>query len=66
MSATIKFSKTIKAPCGVPTIPDSGRRARRDEMKEVETFIRAVGGKPMTPATKKRLAQAGCAGLPKD
>jgi hypothetical protein len=66
MNATIKYSKTIKAPQGVPAVHRPGRFARRDEFKEVETIIRASGGKPMTQATKKRLAQAGCAGFPDD
>ena len=66
MNAMIKFSKTIKAPRGVPAVPISGRNPRRDELQQVEAFIRLSGGKPMTSATKKRLANAGCAGFPAD
>lgn len=66
MNATIKYSKAIKAPRGVPRIFSPGRSARRDEMKDMESFIRAAGGKPMTAATQKRLRHAGCAGFPQD
>ncbi len=66
MNATIKYSKAIKAPRGVPTVPLRDRIPRRDELKEVEAFIRSSGGKPMSQSTKKRLARAGCGGFPKD
>ncbi len=66
MNATIKYMKAIKAPRGVPAVPFSGRTARRDGLKEMEAFIRSVGGKPMTLATKKRLVRAGCIGFPGD
>jgi hypothetical protein len=66
MNATIKYSKAIKAPRGVPAVPLRGRAARRDELKEIEMFIGSAGGKPMSRATKRRLVQAGCAGFPKD
>jgi hypothetical protein len=62
----IKYSKAIKAPRGVPAVPLPDRNARRDELKELEAFIRSSGGKPMTLATKKRLAQAGGTGFPAD
>jgi hypothetical protein len=66
MNATIKYSKAIKVPRGVPAVPLPDRNARRDELKEMEAFIRSSGGKPMTLATKKRLVRAGCIGFPGD
>jgi hypothetical protein len=65
MDATIKYSKAIKAPRGVPAVP-LRRTARRDELNEMEAFIHASGGKPMSRDTNRRLVQAGCAGFPKD
>jgi len=50
----------------MPAVPLPDRNARRDELNEMEAFIRSSGGKPMTLATKKRLVRAGCIGFPGD
>ena len=62
MNATTKFTKATKGLQGLPAIPAPRKTGRSSEVEEVETFIRSVGGRPMSRSTKQRLAKAGCAG----
>ena len=66
MNATIKSMKPIKAAGELPAIPAPAQTARRSQLKEIGAFIRSAGGKPMTRATKRRLARARCDGFPED
>jgi hypothetical protein len=66
MNATTKSTKATKGLQGLPVIPAPRKNSRRSELEEVETFIRAVGGRPMSRSTKQRLVRAGCSGLPPD
>ena len=66
MSATIRSSQRIRRAELLPELPLASRPARSSELKEIESFIRAAGGKPMSQATKRRLARAGCLGMPQD
>ena len=60
MNVTTKSTKATKALRGLPAIPAPPKSGRRGEIKEVEAFIRSVGGRPMSRSTKQRLAKAGC------
>jgi hypothetical protein len=62
MNATTKFTKVTKGLQGLPAIPAPHKTGRRSEVEEVETFIRSVGGRPMSRSTKQRLVKAGCSG----
>lgn len=66
MNATIKSTKTIEAAKALPDIPAFGQSGSANELKQVEGFIRSVGGRRMTRQTKQRLAKAGCRGFPED
>jgi hypothetical protein len=62
MNATTRFTKATKGLQGLPAIPAPRKTGRSSEVEEVETFIRSVGGRPMSRSTKQRLAKTGCAG----
>lgn len=64
MNATLKSTGRIKGAKLLPPLPSGGKPMGADELKAIEAFIRSQGGKPMTKATKKRLAKAGCLGWP--
>ncbi len=64
MRVTTKSSKATKSVTGVPRIPRRKRTTRRNELSQVEAFIRSSGGKPMSRATKERLERAGCNAFP--
>lgn len=64
MIATNKSASRIRGTALVPRLPSAPRRGRSNEAKQVEDYIRSLGGKPMTQATKRRLAKAGCLAFP--
>ena len=64
MNTTVKSMRRIERADLLPRLPAPGKSTRSNELKEVEAFIRSLGGKPMSTATKRRLAKAGCLGMP--
>lgn len=66
MNVTIKSTKTIKCGLVLPPLPQASARHGHHEVTEVEAFIRSVGGKAMSQATKRRLHKANCEGFPQD
>lgn len=66
MSVTIKSTKRIKAARALPGLPAAPKPKPSNQVKEVEAYIRSLGGKPLTKATKQKLIEAGCYGWPDD
>ena len=66
MSVTIKPTKRIRGAKTLPTLPPAPKFKPPDEVKEIEDYIRSLGGKPLTKATKQKLIAAGCYGWPED
>jgi len=66
MSVTIRSTKTTKGAGALPSLPAAPRPKGSDEVKDIEAYIRSLGGKPLSKATKQKLIQAGCYGWPED
>ncbi|MEK9138243.1 MAG: hypothetical protein AAB393_14045 [Bacteroidota bacterium] len=60
MSVTIKSTKRIRGAKTLPPLPAAPKPKPSDELKEIEDYIRSLGGKPLTKATRQKLIAAGC------
>ena len=66
MSVTTKSTRRIKGLKRLPTLPAIPKPGRPDEPKEIEAYIRSLGGKPLSEATRQKLIEAGCYDWPQD
>ena len=66
MRVTIRSTKRIRGAKTLPTLPVARNATSSDELKKIEDYIRSMGGKPLTKATRQKLIAAGCYGWPED
>jgi hypothetical protein len=66
MSVTTRSLRAIKARHVLPKLPPDLKPQQGNEVREVRALITALGGKPLSQATRSKLIEAGCYAWPEE